>query len=585
MAIYHPTSITCSCGKTFPAHVAHTLNVRRSPDLRERILDLQLHRVVCPHCKQEMTVERPMSYVDPDRNAVFFVQPRSGRVGYRRDSQRLAAATTGLPRRLSAARGRQARVVYGLDELREKLVAQDLELDDRVVELLKALVVYEHPFLLGRARLQLFLTGTQGNRLRFVAYHHNRKEAWEIFMPRAIADDLAAREPELRRWVRSAHKQPLFDLPDAWVNIRRWTLRYDPLDALHTFAETVSSGGKVPLSGKDFDRMVSRLPRGNQLPGRSKQDLATLFEYAKKAKNERAEEKLLEVRFGVELEDEWALNKRTSDIDTIWQLFASLPITNVEGNTSLREIELTTGGGGVYYNGVIEIGEAELGDRESFEDVLRHEVGHAVHEERDALVTPWLERKFGWRMFSASNAGIDSWVKHMGGWGDVRGRARAEVIQALKMAAGPGGRWGPGAAPRPPTGHAWWSDEFGPRLAYQKSGADWFQNFRAWHRAGDHAYFVNFWYANFMVVSTATLDSFVARMPDDYAAMSPYEFFAEVYALYYDQDDPQRKVIADDTDVAHWLDRHVGRWNPKNPRRPGTRRAARSTKKRPRRGR
>src|SRR5262245_12309227 len=76
MAIYHPTSITCSCGATFPAHVARTLNVRRFPDLRERVLDLQLHRVVCPRCKRQLTVERPLSYVDPDRNAVFLVQPR-----------------------------------------------------------------------------------------------------------------------------------------------------------------------------------------------------------------------------------------------------------------------------------------------------------------------------------------------------------------------------------------------------------------------------------------------------------------------------------------------------------------------------
>src|SRR5262245_51280857 len=149
-------------------------------------------------------------------------------------------------------------------------------------------------------------------------------------------------------------------------------------------------------------------------------------------------------------------------------------------------------------------------------------------------------------MFSATRAGIDGWVKLMGGWGAVTGRARDEILQALEMAAGPGEAWGPGRKPRLPAGHPWWDARFGPRLAYEQTGADWFNHFRTWYRAKDYAFFVNFWYANFMAVATETLDKFVARMPDAYAAMSPYEFFAELYALYYDHDDPQRGVIVHD---------------------------------------
>jgi hypothetical protein len=581
MAIYHPTSVTCRCGRTFPAHVAHTVNAKRSPDLRARILNLQLHRVVCPQCKETLAVERPMSYVDPNRDAIFFVQPRGARVGYRRDSDRLTKATKGIPEALARAKGRKLRVVYGLDELREKLVAEDLKLDDRVVELVKALILYEHPFLMRRARLQLFLTGQQNGRYRFVAYHHNRNEGWEILVPTAILDDVAGREKELRAWTRKAHKQPIFDLPDSWVNFRRWTLRYDPLEALRTFAAAARDGEAIALGGADFKKMLKRLPRGNQLPGTAKQDLRTLFDYAKKEKNDKVQEQLLETRFDIELEDEWALNERPNDIDTIWQLMASVPVTNVEGNTSLREINLIAGDGGVYFNGVIEIGEKELQNREGFEDVLRHEVGHAVHEERDAIITPWLEQRFGWRMFSNSIAGINQWVATMGGWGDVKGRARDEVVQALQMAAGPGERWAPGRAPRIPSGHPWWDGDFGPRLAYERSGENWFENFRTWYRAGGNAFFVNFWYANFMVVSVSTLDDFVTRMPDKYAAMSHWEFFAEMYALYYDQDDPQRRIISDDDAVSRWLDQHVGRYDPKNPRHPGSRRAARVIRKRP----
>ena len=41
------------------------------------------------------------------------------------------------------------------------------------------------------------------------------------------------------------------------------------------------------------------------------------------------------------------------------------------------------------------------------------------------------------------------------------------------------------------------------------------------------------WNARFMVVDTAALN-LVAKMPDNYAAISHFEFFAEMYALYYD---------------------------------------------------
>ena len=69
-----------------------------------------------------------------------------------------------------------------------------------------------------------------------------------------------------------------------------------------------------------------------------------------------------------------------------------------------------------------------------------------------------------------------------------------------------------------------------------------------------------------MVVDTAALN-LVAKMPDNHAAMSHYEFFAEMYALYYDYDDPKRKAIP--ATVAKWLDENIGKRDPENPRRTG----------------
>ena len=80
---------------------------------------------------------------------------------------------------------------------------------------------------------------------------------------------------------------------------------------------------------------------------------------------------------------------------------------------------------------------------------------------------------------------------------------------------------------------------------------------------------MNKWYAGFMVVETAAL-SLVAKLPDNYAAMSYFEFFAEIDALYYDYDDPKRKAIP--KTVAKWMDENIGKRDPENARRPAARR-------------
>jgi hypothetical protein len=405
--------------------------------------------------------------------------------------------------------------------------------------------------------------------LKFIANHHNRQEVYEVGFPRSIADDLAERRTEVEAWVKKAHKKsPLFNLPDHWVNFRRWTVRYSALDALRAAAVEINNGKAYSLTSADFKRMVKELPRANQLPGWAKRDLRTVFEYARKKGNDAAALALEEVRFGVELENEWATNRDRKDLDTIWQLLAALPVTNVEGNTSLRRIDLIAGGGGTFWEGQIEIGSAELKDKESFEDVLRHEVGHAVHEQMDTVVDAWLKQSFGWQHFPGTLAGADAWIALMGGWGaNITPAQKGQMRQWLIAALGSGSSWDPGPQPHAQPGHPWLRDGYGPRVAMEQSTANWFTNYAKWYRANGYAFCLNYWYAEFMVVKASVLDDLVAKMPSSYAAMSRWEFFAEMYALYYDADDPMRKNVP--AAAAQWLDANIGKPVPGNPAPPG----------------
>jgi hypothetical protein len=98
--------------------------------------------------------------------------------------------------------------------------------------------------------------------------------------------------------------------------------------------------------------------------------------------------------------------------------------------------------------------------------------------------------------------------------------------------------------------------DFAPRLAFEKTGSNWFYNNKNWYRANGKAFFLNFWYKKFMVVDEKTIDLIDKGMPSQYASMSDSEFFAELYALYYSENDPRRADLP--ADIAEWLNANVG---------------------------
>jgi hypothetical protein len=552
MAVFRQHTVTCACGRVFKVSLADSINVKRSPAAREAILRSELHRGTCPGCHERMTVEKPFYYTDLTRNALFKVLPRGERHTFKAASKRLDAVAKLVPNELTEG-PRKLRVLFGMDELREKLVAEDAGFDDRVVELLKVLLIYEHPVLLRRPRLRLTLDSVSKTELRFLATYEHDKKGFRVAFPRKLAEELARDRKKLEAWTAGAHRAPLFDLPDHWVNTWRWSPQPTALERLRGFVQAIGDGDGVDTASPAFKQMLTGLPRGSHLPTWAKQDLRTLELYAKKKKLPEIEAALFRIRFDIELENDWAENDDPNDIDTLWRLLKDLPDTDVEGNTKIHELILLEGDGGGTYSSSshdISIGSDELANRERFEDVVRHEVGHAVHELHEKLVNGWLTKEFGWQMLSTDDDDVDTWVGLMGGWGTLTASQQRDVRRALRTAIGGGSSWDPGPTPKLPAGHPWHGAAFGPRLAFEKTGGSWYQNFKTWHRAKGKAFFLNYWYETLMVVDEATL-KLIAQMPDDYAAMSQYEFFAELYALFYDVDDKARKAIPDD--IQSWF--------------------------------
>src|ERR1051325_3157541 len=61
MAVFHPHTVKCVCGNTLTVQLADSINVKRAPDLRERILRGELHRAACPACGRQMTRAKSFS--------------------------------------------------------------------------------------------------------------------------------------------------------------------------------------------------------------------------------------------------------------------------------------------------------------------------------------------------------------------------------------------------------------------------------------------------------------------------------------------------------------------------------------------
>lgn len=572
MAVFHSHKVTCTCGGKVTVQLADSVNAARSPELRQRIVDGTLHRAHCAACGNDFTVERAFYYVDFEQNMVVRVAPRNERHLWKSQSGELDRAAGFLPNAISTRDDRVLRVVYGMDELREKLIAQNAGLDDRLVEMLKMYVLYDHPILLRKPRLRLTLTAMSDTEAEFSAAYEHSPESFQLQMPMAKVRDLQAHQGELADYSRVADDVGLFQLEDHWVNLWRWSPQPAALGSLREFAQAIETNEPVDLDGAKFTGMLTGLPRGNHLPTWAKQDLRTVYEYVKAAGRAALEDDLFEIRFGFELEDDWSRNQDADDIDALWRLLKDLPDSNVEGNTRIRQLLLDEGKGGGWYSPSthdIAIGSRNLSNRSSFENVVRHEIAHAVHEMQTDLVNGWLEDTFGWRIFGRNDADIDEWVALMGGWGDLTVQQRRDVRLALRTALGGGSSWEPGPMPNLPPSHPWNRPNFGPRLAYENSKANWYAHHPGWYRANGRAFYLNYWYQTLMVVNADTLEQWVANMPDDYAAMSHFEFFAELYALYYDPQDPRRQIVT--PAVQAWLDANIGAMELNAPRPAGPR--------------
>lgn len=144
MSRYEDRVLTCPhCQHQAPQSVAVSLDGERATRERQAILDDTFQRMTCAACGTSFRADGPLIYLDFDAKLWIAVFPASWEAAWwdHEDEPQGAFQRYMIdhcpPLVRSWAPGFAVRAVFGLPQLREKLVAHDAGIDDRVLEAYK----------------------------------------------------------------------------------------------------------------------------------------------------------------------------------------------------------------------------------------------------------------------------------------------------------------------------------------------------------------------------------------------------------------------------------------------------------------
>ncbi|MBX3607219.1 MAG: CpXC domain-containing protein [Piscinibacter sp.] len=148
MSIFRNLDANCpGCDTPVTFELVYSVAADRRPDLREAILDGSFQRKACPTCGTQFRAEPEFSYMDISLGLYIGVWPVSMRAKWREQAERTQKVFDdmlgpGASREAQEIGKRlQARAVFGWAALVEKILARQAGIDDRTLEIAKAMVM------------------------------------------------------------------------------------------------------------------------------------------------------------------------------------------------------------------------------------------------------------------------------------------------------------------------------------------------------------------------------------------------------------------------------------------------------------
>ena len=200
MSLFVNAKAKCGeCGAETEVKLAASVNAGRRPDLRQEILDGTFQAQTCPVCAARLRLPVHLSYLDVDRGQWILAegvellpQWQSVEEDARAVFERSYGSAAPKPARDLGA-GLRPRVVIGWAALREKLLCDELGLEDVSLELLKIAMIRTVPDQPVADTTELRLTGGDGATLHFAWLETaSEQELATLSVKRELYDDIAA---------------------------------------------------------------------------------------------------------------------------------------------------------------------------------------------------------------------------------------------------------------------------------------------------------------------------------------------------------------------------------------------------------
>ncbi len=195
MSTYSAATFTCpTCSHVGEISVLRGAHAQRAPEFRERALAGTLDDVTCTQCGRHGHAGIEMVYTDVPRGEWIYVARHAELPQWpdieKRAKQLLHNALASSPA-AAALPHDHVRVVFGTDELRERLVIWSAALDDAVVECLKLSCLREQPDV-RRPGERIRVTSIDERAIAFTAGARPNAPrcGWEV--PRQRVDEIAA---------------------------------------------------------------------------------------------------------------------------------------------------------------------------------------------------------------------------------------------------------------------------------------------------------------------------------------------------------------------------------------------------------
>jgi hypothetical protein len=200
MSIFHPANITCpKCGTSATVNRSGSVNADRRPDLREAILKGSFQATHCSKCGTLMRLPPHLVYLDIGRGSWIAVEPTTMLEQWpdvEQDVFEVYAHAFGDEASVAAREIGEdllPRLVFGWAALREKLICQDLGLDDTTLELLKMAIMrdVDSPPVADETELRLVGGDTENLEFQWIAALSENPIA-ALSVPRDVYDGIVA---------------------------------------------------------------------------------------------------------------------------------------------------------------------------------------------------------------------------------------------------------------------------------------------------------------------------------------------------------------------------------------------------------